>query len=66
MSRMWTPQSIEIYKSWVDALIMEASDELSQWEQDFVLSIQNRLTSGANLTESQANKLEQLYAAKTG
>lgn len=65
MSRIWQPQSIDIYKAWVDAIINEASDELNDWETNFVNDMQERLDSGRNLTEGQANKLEQIYANKT-
>lgn len=64
MSRLWKPEPIEVYKEWVESIIVEAQDKLSEWENNFVESIQTRLMNGWNLTENQANKLEQIYADK--
>lgn len=64
MSIPFKPQSIEVYQSWIDAILMEASDELTVWESNFVVSIQTWLLSH-NLSELQANTLERIYAAKT-
>lgn len=65
MAEIWHPQTIEIYKSWIDAIESEASDKLNDWEQKFIGSIQTRLLKGNNLTEFQAEKLEQIYVAHT-
>lgn len=62
---MWSPQSIEVYQHWVNTLTNEASDDLTDWELDFIDSISHRLDLGNNLTESQANKLESIYSSKT-
>ena len=61
----WKPQSIEIYKEWVEVLLTEAQDELTLWELQFVANIESRLINGEILTEAQADKLESIYAAKT-
>lgn len=34
---------------------------LSQWEQEFVANIEERLTEGRTLTEGQGNKLEDIW-----
>lgn len=66
MAEMWKPQPTEVYKSWVDAIISEASDELSTWESEFVNSIDGQLMHNErNLSEKQANILERIYAEKT-
>lgn len=65
MSKVWQPQSIEVYKHWVNTIIDEASDDLTEWESDFVDSISHRLELGNNLTEPQAVKLESIYSNKT-
>lgn len=64
MSEIWTPQSIQVYQSWVDAL-NENIDELTKWEEDFVDSIAERLQRKVNLTERQAEVLERIYSEKT-
>ena len=65
MSLIWKPQLIEVYQEWIDAIVNEASDELNDWENTFIDVMQDRLDSGWNLTENQANKLEQIYAKYT-
>jgi len=65
MAVMWRPQDISVYQNWVKAILDEASDSLNDWESDFIDSIQNRLDQNRNLTQSQAEKLESIYATKT-
>lgn len=65
MAEVWHPQPIEIYQSWVDAIIEEASDELNDWETKFMDNIQIRLNFGNQLTEEQARKLEEIYTTVT-
>lgn len=65
MAEIWKPQTIEIYKSWIDAIENEASDNLNDWEQKFVGSLQTRLLKGNNLTQLQAEKLEEMYVKHT-
>ena len=65
MSKIWEPQSIEVYIFWADAIINEAQDKLNNWEIIFIASIQERLEQRKNLTQAQANKLEDIYAKYT-
>ena len=65
MAKIWTPQPIEVYRSWVDAIAREASDDLNDWETKFVDDMDTRLTQLTNLTEGQADKLEQIYVKYT-
>ena len=37
---MWKQLDREVYKSWVEAIINEASDKLSDWENSFIESIE--------------------------
>lgn len=65
MPAIWRPQPISVYKDWAETIIDEASDKLNSWETTFVNSLYERLQSGRNLSEAQANKLEHIYAEKT-
>lgn len=38
-----------------------AGGTLSQWEEEFVESVEGRLQDGKTLTEAQAEKLEQIW-----
>ena len=65
MAEIWKPQSIEVYKSWTDALEYEALDKLNDWELSFISSITMRLDKGIDLTQSQAEILEKIYTKHT-
>ena len=56
-------QPPEVYQDWVDRILVEA--KLTQWEQDFVDSINRQLELGVKLSPAQANKLESIHAEKT-
>ena len=62
---MWKPQTIDVYKSWIIALIEQSAIPLSNWESGFIDSVYVQLVHGKNLTQSQAEKLEDIYATKT-
>lgn len=78
MSRIWEPQPISVYLSWIEAIMQEVEAQeqykgqiqsggplLNDWENKFVDSVQTRLLNGTNLSELQAKKLEVIYAEKT-
>lgn len=65
MSEIWKPQPIEVYKGWLDAILIEASDKLNDWESMFIGSLETKLMNGQQLTKAQAEKLEQLYVKHT-
>jgi hypothetical protein len=60
---MITPEKHEIYQGWIDRIYVEA--KLTQWEQDFVDSIQRQLHLNTRLSVKQAETLERIYAEKT-
>jgi hypothetical protein len=65
MPEIWKPQSIEVYRHWVDTIIREAQDKLTVWETEFVDNMDTTLTMRINLSEKQAAILERIYAEKT-
>lgn len=65
MSKIWEPYEILVYKDWIEVIINESSDELNEWEANFISSLYDRLNKGINLTQAQSNKLETIYAEKT-
>jgi len=65
MTKIWKPLDIETYKSWVNIILSEVSDDLNDWETKFIESISERLARNQQLTEFQAVKLESIYAEKT-
>ena len=56
-------QPSEVYQDWVDRILNEA--KLTQWEQDFIDSINRQLGLGVRLSARQAEKLEDIYVEKT-
>jgi hypothetical protein len=65
MTKIWQAQPIDVYKTWLVAITEEASDKLNNWELNFLDSIANRLMASRNLTEFQAQKLEEIYVKYT-
>lgn len=65
MAKLWQPQDIEVYKSWVEAILDEASNKLSNWEVDFINSIASQLDNNRNLSEKQADIVERIYSERT-
>jgi hypothetical protein len=65
MAEVWKPKDLELLKSWRDAILNEASDELTDWEANFIDSIGQRLDKGQQLTKAQEDSLERIYADKT-
>jgi len=66
MADIFRPQPIEVYTMWLAAIYNEATERLSNWETNFCSSIDDQLhKQGRNLTEAQANKLEQIYTKYT-
>lgn len=66
MAEIWKPKDIKVYRDWYDQIVVEVSDELTDWETNFIESIGNRLDQNKNLTQGQAETLEKIYAERTG
>lgn len=58
-------QTTDIHKYWVDTILTEASDGLTDWEKNFISDMKIRLDNSWPLTDYQEAKLEQIYTAKT-
>ncbi len=65
MAKIWEPQPKEVLLNWIETILTEASDNLSPWETDFILSIQEQLNYKNHLSEEQEGKLEEIYVEKT-
>ncbi len=64
MAKVWKPTDKEILLQWI-AQLYEVSDKLTDWEARFVADMDIRLHRGSQLTQSQEEKLEEIYAEKT-
>lgn len=58
-------QSFEILSSWVEAILTEASDKLTEWETIFVTDMKVRVDNKWPVSERQQEILEKIYAEKT-
>lgn len=65
MAKVWQPQPYEVLKQWVDTILDEASDDLTDWETKFVDDMSVRIINKWPLTQTQEEKLESIYANKT-
>lgn len=65
MAKVWEAQDISTYLNWVEAIYGEASDALNNWEVDFLDSVETKLRQKRQITQSQAEILERIYAEKT-
>lgn len=63
--KIWQPQPLEVLQHWVDTILEEASDSLNDWESRFVDDMGVRIANKWQLSQSQEEKLEAIYAAKT-
>ena len=65
MPPIWKPQPNEVLQKWVDDVITEASDDLNEWETNFINDMKIRIDNRWELTRTQQDRLEQIYADKT-
>ena len=65
MAQVWVPKDQELLQSWIDAIVEEASDDLTDWEASFIDSIQGQLLKKGSLSQGQEEILERIYAEKT-
>jgi len=65
MAKIWQPQPFEVLQNWIDTILEEASDSLNDWETKFVDDMAIRVANKWQLTQSQEEKLESIYAEKT-
>lgn len=65
MAEIWKPKDPELLKSWCQAIIDEASDDLNTWELQFISDIDTKLNNGWKLNQAQEEKLENIYSEKT-
>lgn len=59
------PLNNTTYWDWIDTIIDESSDKLTDWERSFLDSIGNWIASGKTLSEKQHEVLEKLYTKYT-
>ena len=65
MAKIWRQQPFEVLLQWVEAIIVEASDDLNAWETNFINDIQIRIVNQWSLTQRQEEILEKIYTEKT-
>ena len=66
MSKMWRAADLQTIKSWIDTIFEEAEEKLTDWERDFVTSVQARNNLGRDLTQKQEEILERIYSEALG
>lgn len=64
MALIWKPQSNLVYQDWIDRIIADSQascKELSDWENKFIDSMNNRIIMKQPISELMAKKLEEIY-----
>lgn len=56
-------KAYQVHYSWIEAC--QASDKLTEWEDNFINSVFEQLTKRGSLSDKQAEILERIYADKT-
>jgi hypothetical protein len=65
MPPIWQPRDNDTLKAWIDTILNEAEDRLSDWERKFIADMEPRIAAKRPLTQGQEEKLEQIYAEYT-
>jgi hypothetical protein len=65
MAKVWEPKDPDTLRKWLEAILMEASDKLNEWELNFLNNIETVLDHRQRLSQAQEEKLETIYADKT-
>lgn len=60
----WKSQPPEVLQHWIDSLKIE-HESLSEWENNFILSVEAHLTRSGTLSQKQQLILERIYSEKT-
>ena len=50
---------------WIDTILNEAEERLTDWERNFLESIQSQLNLRGSLSNRQIDVLERIYSEKT-
>ncbi len=62
---IWKLVDFETLEHWIDTILDEASDELTDWENTFINDIAIRVKNKWKLSQKQEEILERIYAEKT-
>lgn len=65
MAAIWQPKDKDTLLYWISTIENEASDKLTDWESNFIESINRQLAYKGELSEQQEKILERIYAEKT-
>lgn len=65
MAEVWKSKDVDTLRNWLQTILLEASDKLTDWEMRFITDMEHRLDVGSQLTQYQQEKLEEIYAEYT-
>lgn len=57
--------SKEVLQEWIEKCHSEALDDMTEWERDFVDSLEAQLQRRGSLSDRQVEILERIYTEKT-
>lgn len=64
MAEVWKSQPKDVLKAWIGA-IDDESEELTEWEVNFINSIDEQLVRSGSLSQKQQEILEKIYVKYT-
>jgi uncharacterized membrane-anchored protein len=64
MAEVWKSQPKDVLRAWIDA-IDDESEELTEWEVNFINSIDAQLLHSGSLSQKQQEILEKIYVRYT-
>jgi len=65
MAPIWKPQTNETHKHWLTVILNESTNKLTDWENNFIDSIHDRIIAGQTLSQKQEEILDRIYTEKT-
>lgn len=65
MAQAWKPASKETLQHYIDTILDEAEEKLTDWERNFIENIMSQVSIYGQLTQKQEEILERIYAERT-
>jgi len=62
---MTSETNLKVYREWIETILNEAEDRLSDWERNFIESISNQMDERGWISDKQVVVLERIYSSKT-
>lgn len=65
MAEIWKPQPVIVYQNWILMIETDSGNGTNDWETRFIEDMKVKLDMGRDLSQGQAEKLEEIYVKYT-